>query len=425
MSRPAIVILYCLLAVHAAVRGADILKSDGSVVSGDVQSFDGRDLRLQLSSQSSTKPAATLSIDEIVQIRFHDISEWSNVDSNPAPAQSGKLPPVWRLKLSDGQVITGALRAWSENQFKIEQQQSRLVLEVPVSAIREIWRTSPEFVQKAIAMKLTANAEDLAYVLKDDDIVAVKGSVLGLEGTSLGFVYEGQQRKIGVDRIVGVVLTPQKRSAATRPVAAGELNAINVSMVNGDVLSGSWKLFKDRTASIQSPWDQTLQLPQASISTIEIRNGRTTYLSELKPVKVEQTPYFDRVIPWRADSALDGGPLKLNDGKQYAHGIAMHSRCLLVYDLAGGFDEYHTRLGFEPIPSGAPEGRVAVRVLLDGKILFEAADFHSGESPRNLALNVHAGKLLTLEVDFGADEDVNDRVVWADARLVRHNPADQ
>ena len=69
-----------------------------------------------------------------------------------------------------------------------------------------------------------------------------------------------------------------------------------------------------------------MQLPITSISSVDVHNTRVVSLSELKPDRVEQTPFFDRVIPWRVDSSLDGGPLKLNDGQQYARGIAMHSR---------------------------------------------------------------------------------------------------
>ena len=69
------------------------------------------------------------------------------------------------------------------------------------------------------------------------------------------------------------------------------------------------------------------------------------------------------------------------------------------------------------LPARRPDA--AVRVMLDDKPLFENAEARGDERPRDLSLDVRGGKRLTLEVDFGRDQDVGDRVVWANARLVR------
>ena len=46
-------------------------------------------------------------------------------------------------------------------------------------------------------------------------------------------------------------------------------------------------------------------------------------------------------------------------------------------------------------------------------------DFRSGEKPVPVEVPVKGAKQLRLEVDFGEDEDVGDRVIWANARLYR------
>ena len=55
----------------------------------------------------------------------------------------------------------------------------------------------------------------------------------------------------------------------------------------------------------------------------------------------------------------------------------------------------------------------------DGKPLFERPDFRGDEPPADLDLDVSGVKRLTLEVDFGEGQDVGDRVVWANPRLLR------
>ena len=41
-----------------------------------------------------------------------------------------------------------------------------------------------------------------------------------------------------------------------------------------------------------------------------------TYLSDLEPSKVEETPFFGLRLPWRRDVNLLGEPLKM-DGQAY------------------------------------------------------------------------------------------------------------
>ena len=57
-----------------------------------------------------------------------------------------------------------------------------------------------------------------------------------------------------------------------------------------------------------------------------------TFLSDLTPAKVEETPYFGHRFPWRRDVNLLGEPLKIN-GQSFDRGLAVHSRCILTYDL--------------------------------------------------------------------------------------------
>jgi hypothetical protein len=64
-------------------------------------------------------------------------------------------------------------------------------------------------------------------------------------------------------------------------------------------------------------------------------------------------------------------------------------------------------------------GRVACRVLGDGRELFAEKDLRADQEPRPLELDVAGVSQLTLEIDFGEDENICDRVIWAGARLYR------
>jgi hypothetical protein len=95
----------------------------------------------------------------------------------------------------------------------------------------------------------------------------------------------------------------------------------------------------------------------------------------------------------------------------------VHSRCVLVYDIGQACERFRSRLGFEQ-PAGRL-GRVAVRVLAGDRVLYENPDLRGDLPPVDLDFDITGQRQLTLEVDFGKGQDVGDRVIWGNARLVR------
>ncbi len=189
-----------------------------------------------------------------------------------------------------------------------------------------------------------------------------------------------------------------------------------VFLTNGDMLSGVWQSVADGKLALQLPWNTTWQIPLENINEIHTRNGNLVLLSDEQPVTVEQTPYFGRLLTYHKDESLDGAPLKMK-GKTYTKGLAVHSRCVLSYALDGQFAKFKTTVGFDD--AAGAHGSVACRVLSDGKELFAKPNLRSDQDPQPLDLSVAGAKLLTLEVDFGENEDVQDRVIWAEPRLYR------
>jgi hypothetical protein len=59
-------------------------------------------------------------------------------------------------------------------------------------------------------------------------------------------------------------------------------------------------------------------------------------------------------------------------------------------------------------------------VYADDREIFAEPDLRAdGSPPSAIDLSVAGVRRLRLAIDFGADQDSGDRVVWADARLVR------
>jgi len=318
-----------------------------------------------------------------------------------------------RAVFGEDDLLDATLVDWDDKQLTL---QSSLLggtpVVIPVSTLREVWHGTEAQIVQAKAMPLEPGPEDAAFVVKDNGVVVVRGVALGVEGDALKFKFNDQEKKINLAKLVGVILGGQdaKRDHSFRQ---------KIEFADGDSISGRWTGYDaaKNVMELQTPWGQALSFRFDAVQKIRSANGRLTYLSDLKPANVEQVPYFDRLLPYRTDHSLTGGTMKLIDG-EYERGIAVHSRCVLTYDLDGAYETFKTKVGFEQ-----PEGKLGeapIRVLGDGKVLWE--DPHSrGDAPKpaSLSLSVAGVKQLTLEVDFGDNGDTGCRIDWANARLLR------
>jgi hypothetical protein len=162
-----------------------------------------------------------------------------------------------------------------------------------------------------------------------------------------------------------------------------------------------------------------MKLPATEVTDVRFRGGRMTYLSDLKPSKVEEVPYFGRKLPWRRDVNLLGEPLKM-EGHTYARGVAVHSRSALTYDLNGRYATFEALVGFDESSRG--QGRVDCRVFADDREIYANPDLRATDPLAKLSLSVAGADQLRLLVDYGRGQDTGDRVIWANARLYRPEP---
>jgi hypothetical protein len=254
-------------------------------------------------------------------------------------------------------------------------------------------------------------AEDQVFVLAPDKtMTSIQAGLRGLTKEKLNVRFEGEDRSIDRNRVLGVVF------AAHPPLPKPDGPAQVFVLSSGDLFSGKWVGLADNKLEIELPWNARVAVPAKEIGQIRVRGGRVTSLVDLEPVAVEEVPYFGRAIPWRRDSGFDGEPPKLR-GKQPMRSLAMHSRCVLTYALDEPYEKFKATLGFDD--SAANRGRVDCRVLVDGREAFARQDFRAESDPLPIEVSVAGAKQLALEVDFGLAEDVGDRILWAEPRLFR------
>ena len=336
-------------------------------------------------------------------------------NATAAPASGDALGIIVHLEgLGE---LSGKLEALGQESLRLGTA-SAGVVEVPLLAARGVWFQSTgeqaggAKAKELFATRLSAPGNDDTALVRGEDqsITEIAGQILQLKDQKLQFKFEGEMRSIKIERVVGLVFAAHAKSTASdRPYQVFEL-------AGGNRISGSWTGFADGALDVQAAWGGKLKVPAAKVASIVFRNGKLVYLSDLEPTSVEEVPYFDRTMPYQKDKNLLGEPLKLK-GKEHRKGLAVHSRSVLNYALEGKYVQFKSLVGFDD--SVPAKGRVVCRVLADGKQIFSEADLRASGNPKPVELDVKGAKLLTLEVDFGEDENICDRVIWADARLYR------
>lgn len=361
------------------------------------------DLELTLTFEDNTTAKAT------VKATGHT-SDGEKVDV----PEGGTAAPVRRVSVQlDGtDTLKGRLLAAKTDQIVLETAWSD-VLDIPLAQVRGLSfdGMKPEAKAKFDELFSKPSDQDVILVLsKDGGLTEIKGKLQSLGEAGLKVLYEDQERTIKLERVQGVVLgTHSSAQLWKEPYQV-------FRMASGDLISAQWQALGDKTLQMKTPWGIGLEVPREAVVEVTGRNTKMVNVSEMTPTSVEQVPFFDRTIPWVRDKAWNNRPIRLDD-KTYNRGLAVHARCVLTYDLAGNFATFRSIVGFDE--EAGDRGRVICRVLVDGKEAFSKPDFRSTEKAVPVEVAVKGARELRLEVDFGEDEDVGDRVIWANARLYR------
>ena len=392
---------------HNAKFVVTVTYANNQVVRGTVQATTATSKDLKMGEKIETPAAA------------------APATPTPSPDATTKpdtaTPPAKAAEPSDLRVIvhldgasrlSGVLTELAKESLKLRLAVGDPV-EIPLAAVRGIWFEGPDNAASApvFAERLREPAAtDVAIVRGSDGAVTtIEGAVEGLAEAKLKFEYEGQVRPINQARVMGLVFSA--RPKMPQSIAIEQV----FELTSGDRVTGTWTAIGDGIVRVEGAWGRPLSLPQAAVARVTIRNGKLTYLSDLEPAAVEEVSFLGRPVSYHRDQNLAGGPLKLKTA--HRKGLAVHARTVLTYTLDGHYATFKSMVGFDETPG--KRGRVKCRVLGDGRELFTEADLKADQEPKSLELDVKDVKQLTLEVDFGEEEDVCDRVIWGDARLFR------
>lgn len=116
----------------------------------------------------------------------------------------------------------------------------------------------------------------------------------------------------------------------------------------------------------------------------------------------------------KANLSIGGNPLKLK-GAVYPHGVGTHAESNFTVEINGA-TKFSALVGVDDEEVGQG-GSVKFMLYLDGKLAYESAEMHNGDTPNLLMLDLTGAKKLTLHVD-DVDGSIDfDHADWADAKF--------
>ena len=386
-----IAVLWCGPAVHAL--DVEVTGLDGTVQTGRL---------VRVMPEFVLESAAgeiALAWSDILSIK----SESAN-DGAEQAATAGDL----QFQLSDGSLLNAAVIETRERDFTIRfygDRSARLDLSLIAGiAVRAAGAAGRQKLDEAAAA--ADRSEDVAVVERGAKILELRGEVRRVGTDGVQFFWNGRELTLPWQRLAGVVFAHPSPRESTQSVVLG----------NGEIYKGRVVAGDDRRIVLKSSIFDQLELAWTDVARIECRSGRLVYLSDLNPLHYDFTPFLEKQWPYARDATLTGREIRLA-GKLHRKGITMHSRAALVYEISGQFRQFAATVGISD--EMQERGDVALAVLGDGRVLWEASDVRGGRPPRDVLIDVTGVRELSLHVDFGADLDLSDHVCWGSARLVK------
>ncbi len=137
----------------------------------------------------------------------------------------------------------------------------------------------------------------------------------------------------------------------------------------GACTSPAWRLDVPRgVLAGKTVFGAKLDVPLDQLCSLSLHKAEAVYLSELKPVNVQQTPFFGVRWPLVLDAAVTGKQLALNKS-YYDKGLGMHAQTRIAYALEGNYRWFEALVGLDERSGRLGSARVSV--LVDSQVALE------------------------------------------------------
>jgi hypothetical protein len=315
------------------------------------------------------------------------------------------VPGKFTLYLASGDRISGEPVGVKDEQL---QWKSAGVgeLTIPIRQIAAFAKAAGQTLANLDETRL----EDTVRLANGD---TVKGIVTGMDASSVSVQVGGDESKVPMETVTSIYF------ASSGKVALPAGTAFRVRIADGSTVVAPKVNWSAGQVTLTLADGSTRKMDASKVAALEQMNGPVSWLSSRDPIENIQTPFLGEPWPARMDKSVRGDPIRFGD-RLFTRGIGVHSYSRLTYALDGGWQAFRTSYA---IDGDEPYADVTVRIKLDGKVVHEQIGFKAGVLSPVVSVDLQGAKALTLEVDYGASDDTQDRFNWIEPALLKKKPA--
>ena len=396
---------YLLLLSLTGTYLSDVAKADVQAITIEGQTITGKwagiDAEGTVHLHNGDKPNAIPSAN-LMMVCWPE-----KATSKPASIQPAGL----FIQLSDGSAFRGELVEGSARQIGIRTE-SAGALNIPLSDIAGIRFSNQAHAEAAEAFTRALAkrdpAEDILFVLRNQQVTTVRGIVESISPQGISFQYRQRSRTIKPADAFALVLAKGVQPASTPP--------IRCLLRDGSIWAGQITAADPQKITLALAGGSPLNIPVTTLAEIRFNSDRVVFLSDLEPASYQFEPFASTQWPYRRDRSVANRPLRI--GKQrYQRGIGMHSQATLTYTLDGDYTSLAAEIGIDE--EVGPRGNVVFRILTDDKEVFNSGPVTGRDQPHTLLVPIKGSKQLQLIVEFGDELDIGDHADWGNARLIK------
>lgn len=334
--------------------------------------------------------------------------------NNLQTIQVGTAPVVSRdallVELSDGTQFQAKQYTAADGTSTIETTGGMSVTlpSSKVAALR-LGRETETLLKEWEELKEKKTASDLLVIQKEEALDYLEGVIGAIDEERINFAIPGREIKANREKVYGIFF--YQRAGRQLPESICQVVDVDGSRYEVRELK-----LTDQGLAITTPSGAEFTRKLSGISSLDYTRGKIVYLSDLKPLNLKETPFYD-IMPasTRFDTNLEGGKLKIGS-QEFEKGLALHSRTEVEYYLGGKYRTLKAVVGIDELVGN--QGHAELIISSERGQHF-ATQLTGSEAPRPIDIDVSQVQRLRILVDFGKDRDVADHVNLCDAKVIK------
>ena len=259
--------------------------------------------------------------------------------------------------------------------------------------------------------------EDVVTLSNGD---AVRGIIAGIEGgkVSVQQTDAAEPTAVPIDSVARVQFA---QTAAPAGGTGGE-RSFRVRLADGSSLPARAVTLDGAKFSVDLGDGKARPMELARVAAIEQVNGPAAWLSGRPTSEASYVPFFGTAqeYPARMDASVEGSRDLRFGGKTFRRAIGVHAYSRLTWPLDGSHEAFRTQYA---VDERLGQADMTVRIRVGDKVVHEKQNVRGGTLSPVIVAELGGAKTLTLEVDYGAGTDVQDRLVWLEPALLKKKPA--